>query len=444
MTKKVFLSPSNQPANKYVCSPMTEKRYCERVTDNIAKIWNQEYLHDLMLAPYDVAYNYRPAYAVKFGAKYYVCVHTNASGQAVGTARGAVVFYNNAESKVIAERIVKDLNAITPHTENRSNQVVFKTSGLAEISGPHKHNMNCVFIEIDFHDNPAVCAWLLEKQEEISRLLAVALAEGIGLEKKPEYVPAPKVMYRVKIDGVSIMSLSYYDNAVAHVKNLIDDERGKVGTVERNVDGVTLFTYSLPKITYIARGQVIASVLNVRDKNSTAGKVVTQLKKGTEVPLLEKVDGWYRIELPYDYPQKYGWVSGTYISVVAPVIERRYTTDNLNLRSKPNSSATILTTMPKNAEVFLVGYSNQWFEVNYKDFSGYCHGNWLAQKKPLPLVKIVNCSYLNMRKAPNGSVLKTLPVGTKLELLDSSRSDWWKIRHNGVEGFCGAKYLKRI
>jgi len=71
--------------------------------------------------------------------------------------------------------------------------------------------------------------------------------------------------------------------------------------------------------------------LNVRSSATTSSSIVTELRKGSFVTLLEKSGSWWRVE----YAQgRYGYCHGDYITPVSGTVARVATqTTGLNVRS---------------------------------------------------------------------------------------------------------------
>jgi peptidoglycan-N-acetylglucosamine deacetylase len=67
------------------------------------------------------------------------------------------------------------------------------------------------------------------------------------------------------------------------------------------------------------------------------------------------------------------------------------TTSQLNLRSAASATSAILAKMPGGAKVFVVSgpHNTKWYKVNYKTFSGYAHGGYLA-KAPAKVITLLN------------------------------------------------------
>lgn len=65
------------------------------------------------------------------------------------------------------------------------------------------------------------------------------------------------------------------------------------------------------------------------------------------------------------------------------------------------------------------------------------------KKKTYMTVTGVNYA-LNMRNAPgmSGAIITTIPKGARVELLEKTTGNWYKVKYNGRTGYCWAKYLK--
>ncbi|HUP46151.1 MAG TPA: SH3 domain-containing protein [Thermoanaerobaculia bacterium] len=61
----------------------------------------------------------------------------------------------------------------------------------------------------------------------------------------------------------------------------------------------------------LGSGRVTATALNVRADASTDAEVLTLVRRGDELSLIEEHDGWYRVRLPSG---ESGWVSARYVS----------------------------------------------------------------------------------------------------------------------------------
>lgn len=56
---------------------------------------------------------------------------------------------------------------------------------------------------------------------------------------------------------------------------------------------------------------------------------------------------------------------------------------------------------------------------------------------------VVNAKKVNFRKTPDGDILKVLPLGAKVKLIDYGK-DWCSVEFDGVSGFMMTKFLKEV
>lgn len=227
-------------------------------------------------------------------------------------------------------------------------------------------------------------------------------------------------------------------------------------------------------------GTVSASSLNVRGTPSTSGSKVTTLSSGTQVTLLESLDGWYRIETG----GKTGFVAGQYISLAsnsptppAPQDEVRITgtvsASNLNVRSGPGSSHGKLGSLSSGTQVEILEQLDGWCRIEWKGKPGYISSQYvtLSQEQPAPdaqpaaqpepqpeaepqpepesqpeqsapqkskTLGMVSASSLNVRSGPSASHEKVavLSSGAQVEILEKL-DGWYRIE----SGYVSADYI---
>jgi N-acetylmuramoyl-L-alanine amidase len=202
-TKRIYLSPSNQPDNKYVVGNTNEKVEMEAVAAKIKQILDSEYECETVIATTNLTINAsgRPKEAKDKGCDVYLAIHSNAGGK--GKASGAVAFYhpNSEGSKELARNIVRELNTICPLRSNRDTAVkngmeLYAGYGLAEVRNPNKIGITAVLAETDFHDNPAIAKWIIENKDIIARAYVDALVKTFEITKKPAIIEGK--LYRVQ------------------------------------------------------------------------------------------------------------------------------------------------------------------------------------------------------------------------------------------------------
>jgi len=217
---KIYLSPSNQPANKYCVGNTNEKVEMEAVAKRIKEIFDDEYNCEVVMATLNLSVDVegRPKEAKDKGCHIYLAIHSNAGGG--GKASGAVAFFHpeTYNGKLLAANVVKELNAICPIQSNRitpaeSGMKAFNNIGYGEIRNPSKLGLISVLVETDFHDNPKTAQWIIDNKDDIARAYVNALVNTFNIAKTN--APQVKKYYKVQIGAYSNKS-----NAEAMLKRL--------------------------------------------------------------------------------------------------------------------------------------------------------------------------------------------------------------------------------
>ena len=202
---KIYLSPSNQPNNAYSGVKTTEKIEMEAVATKVKAILESNYIIDVVMANFSLGINKneRPAESKKYDCNFYLAIHSNAGG--AGKASGTVCFYhpNSANAKVLAESLVKELNAICPVKSNRSSSVVngmnaFNGAGYGEIRSPMQFGIPSALVEVNFHDNPTVARGIGDNKNEIANAIVKSIVTTFKIEKKHPTEPTSGTLYRVQ------------------------------------------------------------------------------------------------------------------------------------------------------------------------------------------------------------------------------------------------------
>lgn len=186
MTKKIFISPSNQNGNSYAYGKTNEAEQCGRIGKAVdAALKRCGFL--TKLEQYDTMQN-RVAHSDQWGADMHLAIHTNASVQ--HTAGGTQVFFYayNGYGNVACKAVFDSLKQLTPGS---NAEVCRKYSELYEV---HKPNATSVYVEVEFHDVAAYAQWIIEHTEAI----AEAIVKGICKYYTVDYVPPKDPIYYVQ------------------------------------------------------------------------------------------------------------------------------------------------------------------------------------------------------------------------------------------------------
>ena len=202
--------------------------------------------------------------------------------------------------------------------------------------------------------------------------------------------------------------------------------------------------------------------LNLRQQANTNGSILAIIPKGETITLLSDKDanGWYQVS----YLDKTGYVYGDYITKISQgsnssnttpststPIEGQ-TTENLNLRQQANTSASILTTIPKGTTIQVLADkdSNGWYKVNYSGKIGYVSSSYLTITKystpevvkQTGYVYNLNGTLLNVRPKPSTSqaAIGTLSEGKTVVIIGET-GNWYEIEFNGSTAYVSKDYI---
>lgn len=191
MSKRIYLSPSNQEGNLYAYGNTNEMEQCNRIAD-AAKAALERCGFEVKKAPKGQAMRTSIAESNAWRADLHIPIHTNAGG-----GQGTVVFvYNKSTTNMkFAEPIYREVQAVTP---GGIDYGIRENPGLAELNST---NAIAVYIEVDFHDNRDISKWLIENPRTVGEAIAKGVCEAYSVNYvAPSFQPIkPDVFYRVQV-----------------------------------------------------------------------------------------------------------------------------------------------------------------------------------------------------------------------------------------------------
>ncbi|CAN5805762.1 SH3 domain-containing protein [soil metagenome] len=214
----------------------------------------------------------------------------------------------------------------------------------------------------------------------------------------------------------------------------------------------------------ISNAWVIDGALNLRSGHSTSNIVLLVMPNGAQVGVTGSPQSGFT---PVRYNGTNGWAFSIYLSATAPgtgsppgtVIETRYTTAALNLRSGTSTSTSILRVIPSGAAVGITGsQQNGFFPVSYSGTTGFASATYLSTTQPgsgstptpapsPPSDTIIETRYatasLNLRSGAGlgFGVLTVIPQGGEVGITGSQQNGFFPVRYDGTSGFSSATYL---
>lgn len=170
--KKIYLSPSDQIRNLYAAGGTNEAVQCRKIAAACKSA--------LERCGFEVRTNFtdgsnamyeRIRESNAWGADLHVCIHTNAGG-----GRGCVVFVSRLPKREpLARPVFEALDEITPY----HSVYGLREAKYSEIT---KTKAPCLYCECEFHDDPALAAWIIDNTEAIGEALARGICTAAGKE----------------------------------------------------------------------------------------------------------------------------------------------------------------------------------------------------------------------------------------------------------------------
>ncbi len=124
-------------------------------------------------------------------------------------------------------------------------------------------------------------------------------------------------------------------------------------------------------------GFVDASSLRLRKEASTASDIVDTAFRKECVVVIAKEGQWYRV----NYNLQTGYMHEDYLNVAtrenAELGYGKVTGSNVNLRSGPSTSASVVTRASKGDKCYIIGLNEGWYKVIYKDSICYIRSDYL-------------------------------------------------------------------
>lgn len=207
--------------------------------------------------------------------------------------------------------------------------------------------------------------------------------------------------------------------------------------------------------------------LNLRTQPSLTGDIITSFKTGTEVNVLARGNGWYRVSVG----GQEGYMNSRYLTASQStgsstttgypkqgIVSNPGANQVLLLRETASTDARVIGYYHNGVEVKLVGESGSFYKVTVDGKDGYMMKKFIrlasasAGTSALPeapfaaeLVNPNGNSIVNFRKAPglSASIIKAYPIGTQITVTEIG-DVWCKATIDGVEGFVSRYFFKVV
>lgn len=217
MSKKIFLSPSDQTGNAYAVGDTAEDVVCGKLA-LAAKTALVRNGFKVDMAQYTTM-SQKCAASDALGADLHVPIHTNAFN---GSVSGTRIFYyaDGGNGHKAAKAILARLGPVTPGTPD----LVQADASLYEVRVPRAPT---AYIEVDFHDVPSVASWLIAHTVECGEMICAGICDYFGIK-----YTAPEE--EAKAAEEASLQAQFEALLAAHEKQLQDNDAGVWSENARN------------------------------------------------------------------------------------------------------------------------------------------------------------------------------------------------------------------
>lgn len=189
--KKIYLSPSMQPANIYAGSEMSEEAVCREIAEETKRAL-ERCGFEVVLPPIDGSLSARCAEADRKGIDLYIPIHTNAFNKSVSGTR-MFCYSKSGEGYKACKSIFDVLAPLTPGTSEN----ITERPGLFEVRTPKAPT---AYIEVDFHDVPEVAKWIQDHTTDIGEAICKGVCVYFGADyKEPTTSEHSETLYKVQV-----------------------------------------------------------------------------------------------------------------------------------------------------------------------------------------------------------------------------------------------------
>ena len=175
LSKKIYISPSNQSANTYATGNTNEKEQCHKIAKACVEFLKK---HGFSVkCTYDEDMYKRVRESNAFGADMHVAIHTNATAKHNVTGGAQILLYSlEGERKKAGLAVFKRLSPITP---GKSAERLIAKPDFYECNSAKGLTVYC---ECEFHDTKEGSDFIIKNTKKIGEAIAKGICDYYGVE----------------------------------------------------------------------------------------------------------------------------------------------------------------------------------------------------------------------------------------------------------------------
>lgn len=199
MSKKIYISPSNQKGNTYAVGSTNEKEQCHKIAKACVDYLKKSGFS--VKCTYNDDMYARVRESNSFGADLHVAIHTNATASHKTTGGTQILLYDlTGERKKAGQAVFKRLAPLTPGTS--AEKLVAKPD-FYEVNSAKGMTVYC---ECEFHDTKQGAEFIIANTKAIGEAIAKGICDYYGVKIPAKENSASKkneTLYRIQVGAFS-------------------------------------------------------------------------------------------------------------------------------------------------------------------------------------------------------------------------------------------------
>ena len=174
MSKKIYISPSDQTKNTYAAGNTNEAVQCRQIGKYLAEALKRCGFETKINLTASMAQ--RVTESNEWGADLHICIHTNGFNEKVTGTR--LMSYDLKNEGYKACKAIFDV--LAPLTPGTSENI----SAHPELYEIRKATAPTVYVEVDFHDVDEIALWIIDHKEDIAEAICKGVCNYYGVTYK--------------------------------------------------------------------------------------------------------------------------------------------------------------------------------------------------------------------------------------------------------------------
>lgn len=211
MSKKIYISPSNQVGNIYATGNTNEKEQCHKIAKACVDALVENGFQ--VMCTYNDDMYKRVEESNAFGADIHIAIHTNATAKHNVTGGSQVLLYSISGEREKAGNAV--LSRLSPITPGKSAERLVLKPDFYEVRATKGLALYC---ECEFHDTQLGSDFIINNTDRIGEAIAYGICDYYGIvPKNKNSAPNDGTLYKVQVGAFSVRKNA--ENYLAKLKN---------------------------------------------------------------------------------------------------------------------------------------------------------------------------------------------------------------------------------